>query len=642
MGLFKKVTSDTQSKEELQQEDLAQFKSIIVESENVAREINAISLANNIAHTQLDFKLLKVKTALLLDEQEGWINADEEMMAKLKDRDFILNPKLKIKQLFKLEIFKTVEKQEKLPPIILSANKSLTKVIATIKKDLDITYYSNIENDIIDDINKKKIRAGIFVGLNDENMYDEVKKLIANLKVNGSLSQDAMFIACQGIEVVAPIDDDIIYHYRKKRVKADKEGKVDYSRRGFVLAVSQGECIIEYIKPQLGTPGRSCQGKYLAIKEPVSKNAKDIVVSENIAKKEDDFKIRYISQKNGYVSEVSANSFDIQDEVDIDKIDFKSTGSIETDMASKVTINIKENDIFKDAIGPGMSVETHELNVEGNIASGAKIKAEILVVGGQTHKTSVIHADKATIAVHRGSLSGGELEVTRLEGGRIVGDTVKVKQAIGGEIIASVVLIDELASNVTITASNKIEIQKLQGGNNKFIIDPKATPQFEKEIKTINAKIKAIESSLRGVPKMLEERKNLIKKSKNPIEMVKNKIIELKKDGKTPPSAFFVKIKEFQNIINNYNNDLKEYKDKKSQQEEFKNELSQIQSKIFEAKIINHSSWSEYNEIKFRLISPVLELSYTTKAHEVIREFSLREDEQGEFKIHKSSEYSPS
>jgi hypothetical protein len=644
MGLFDKIVGDKKSSDKNieNEEEKPQFKSIIVESENIPREIKSVATTNQLKMDALDFKIIKVKTLFSDGKEEGWIEADSEKLKLFDSEDFLLNPDLKIKQSFKVEIYKKDDHEDDqlLPEITLSGNKFLTRIIANIKKNLEIKYFSKLEQNIIEEINKKKIKAGIFVGVHDANLYKEVKKIVAGIRVNNVLDSNHSFIVCQCVDPIAPINDDLIYHYKKKVVKEDEHGRVDYSKRGYILAVDENECIIEYIKAKKGKPGRNCQGKFLAVSEPKTTFEVAITISENIAKKEDDDKIKYISKRSGYVKEPSPNNFDIDDQMEIDEISFKSTGSIETSMSSNVKINIKEADIFKDAIGPGMSVETSELNVEGNVGSGAKIKVNKLDIGGQTHKTSTINAKEAHIMTHRGEIIGEVISVDRLEGGKIIGDKVSVKQVIGGEIIAKEVVIDELVSNATIIASDKIEIKELKGNNNKFLIDPAVTKEFNEEIAKINKQIKDLKIKLKPIPTQLDDKKRLIDKTKPTVQMVKEKIEELKNDGKTPPITLINKIKEFQNMVNTYNDMLKKYKDDKAQLEDLHSDLNEVQLKVFSAKIINHSPWLEFNEIKFKLISPAVEVTYNTKDHEIIREMTLKQVGDSEYKINRSSEYS--
>jgi len=639
LGLFDKLTGVS----EVEQSEKNEFKSIIIDATNVMKELKSIAVANHLKQTDLAFKLLKTTTSYG-DEKSDNHDMNEEEKNLFLDDNFLLNPNIKFKQHYRVEIYK-IDKNNTLdihmPDITLSGNKNLTKIIATIAKSHEIKYTSKLEKMMIDDIQVKKIKAGVLLDIRDQNMYKEIKRIVASIRVNGILDQTQSFVACQGVDEVASVNDDLILHYKKKTSSKSADGKVDYSKRGFVSAVEKDECIIEYIKPQVGTPGRNCRGAFIPIKEPKKTNDIPIGISANITKKENETSVKYIANSGGYVN-FDKGIYDIQEQMEINEISFRSTGSIEANMDSNIKINIKEKDILKDAIGAGMSVETSELNVQGNVGSGAKIKAKIVEIGGQTHQSSYIESDKITIAVHRGEANGREVIIDRLEGGRVVGDTVHVKQMIGGEIIAKIIKIENLMSNAKIIASELIEIQELKGANNKFIIDPSVTKEFNEQILSINKKIERLEEDLKAFPRQLSSKKDMIEKNKPMAEMVKNKILELKKSGVEPAVSLFAKIKDFQEKVIEYNALLQTYKDKKEELVELKKELVLVQTKVFSAKIINHSSWKEFNEIRFKLIFPPQDITYNPKERETAREITLKDLGDGEYRVIRSTEYSPS
>ncbi len=639
MGLFDKSSASKDTKQNNQSN--SDFVSIIIDTNNINDELKNIASAKKIDVKALSFRIIKVTTSFKTHKGDDFKDLVEDNKDIFNDNDFLLNPELKILQHYKIEIFKkSDEKQDNIiPEVILSGNKSLTKIVATIKKNLDVKYFSKLEEKIIEDINTKKVRANILVGIRDENMYKEVKKVVAGIRVRNFLEADCMFVVCQGLDKISAVDDKFIFHYKNKVETKDKQGRVDYSKRGFVLAVSKGETIMEYVKPQSGIPGKNCQGRFLSVKEPSSSNIAEINHTENIIKKEDDGKILYIANKNGYVN-LEGNTYDIQDEMEINSVGFKSTGSIETDLESNVKINIKESDIFKDAIGPGMSVETSELHVEGNVASGATIKAKEVDIKGQTHKTATIDANNIKISAHRGKANGKNIEIDRLEGGSVVGEIIRIKNVIGGEITGKEIYIEELTSNASIKAGKLIDIKKVKGNNNKLVIDPSGTKQYGEKIDIINDQIKKLIISVKPLPKILEAKKRVIDNNKNTIEMIKKKILELKNDKKVPPASLIMKIKEFQKMVNEYNIALENFKSKKQKISALKEELKSFQNQIFSAKIINRGVWKEFNEIKFKLISPPVEITYNTKENEIIREMTLKNIDDEKFEINRSSEYS--
>ena len=641
LGLFDKIKGNNTDATTQSDGGTSDFKSIVIDTINVIKEIKNVAIANHLKPAELAFKLLRV-TTYYSDEKSENNEMNAEEMKLLLDDSFLLNPNLKITQHYRVEIYKIADQEDDhtiLPDIALSGNKNLTKIIAMVTKNHDVRYTSKLEEKMIEEIQVKKIKAGILVGIRDQNMYKEVKKIVANIRVNGIIDQNQTFVVCQGADEVPSVNDDLIFHYKKKINAKSTDGKIDYSKRGYVLAVDQDECIIEYIKPQLGTPGRNCRGAYIPVKEPRKTNDTPIGISANLTKKESETSIKYIANRGGYVNFDKGN-YDIQDQMEVNEVSFKSTGSIDASLGSNIKINIKESDILKDAIGAGMSVETTEVHVQGNVGSGARIKAKIAEIGGQTHQTAYIEADKIMITVHRGEANGIDVEIDRLEGGKVIGDTVHVKQMIGGEIIAKIVKIDNLMSNAKITACEILEITELKGNNNKLIIDPSVTKEFNEMIDSINKKLVKLEEELKAYPRQLSAKKEFIDKNKPMAEMVKEKIMELKRSGVEPPVTLFAKIKDFQEKVIDYNTFLQTFKDKKEELQEYRVDLNKVQNKVYEAKIINHSAWKEFNEVRFRLIYPPKDVTYNPKEHEIAREITLKDMGNGEQRIMRSGEYS--
>lgn len=641
MGLFDKIKGTHTDGANQNDGGTSEFKSIVIDTTNVIKEVKNVAIANHLKVTDLAFTLLRT-TTYYSDEKSENNEMNEDELKLLHDDGFLLNPNLKLTQHYRIEIYKIEDQEDdhtSLPDITLSGNKSLTKIIAMVAKSNDVRFTPKLEEKMIEDIQIKKIKAGILVGIRDQNMYKEVKKIVANIRVNGIIDQNQTFVVCQGVDEVPCVNDDLIFHYKKKINAKSSDGKVDYSKRGFVLAVDKDECIIEYIKPQVGMPGRNCRGAFIPVKEPRKANDAPVLITPNLTKKESETSIKYIANRGGYVN-FDKGTYDIQDQMEINEISFKSTGSIDASLGSNIKINIKEKDILKDAIGAGMSVETTEVHVEGNIGSGAKIKAKIAEIGGQTHQSSYIEADKIIIAVHRGEANGVDVEIDRLEGGKVVGDTVHIKHMIGGEIIAKIVKIDNLMSNAKITASEILEVTELKGTNNKFIIDPSVTKEFNELIESINKKIEKLEEELKAFPRQLSSKKEFIDKNKPMAEMVKEKIMELKRTGVEPPVTLFAKIKDFQEKVIDYNTFLQTFKDKKEELQEYREELNRVQNKVFTAKIINHSAWKEFNEVRFRLISPPKDITYNPKEREIAREITLKDMGTGEHRVMRSTEYS--
>lgn len=615
------------------------FEPVIVDTREVAKELKTIASTYKIPLKNIDFQLLEISTFFRTSEAEEWEELTENKKDMFEAEDFLAYEDLQIFQQYKIEIFKVKQKEEEsLPNITLGSNKTLTSVIATVHKTYDIDTNKFLEDKLTQEINKKKVKAGILVGIREKNMKKELNAIASKMMVNGFLDKDVSFEVMEGLKPTSCVDDDLIMHYQKKIQREDEQGRINYSRRGYILPVEKDEVIIEYIKAKEGQNGRNCRGKYIKVREPIKRINQTINVTEAISVKEDDDSIKYIATKQGYVKE-EKGIFDIQDEMEIDSVDFKTTGSIEAGVDSNVTINIKESDVFKDAIGEGMKVETTTLNVEGSVAKNAQIKANEVKIGGQTHKTSFIEADKVNVTVHRGEIIAKEVEIDRLEGGKITADVVRVKNVIGGEIIAREIYIDTLMSNASLTTSELIDIKHSNGSNNKILIDPSQIKGLSEKINAVSEKIEKAKKEYIALPKQLEYKKEVIENSKGAVETIKNRIIELKAQKVAPPKNLAYKLKEYQQLVNEYNLLLKDIKDKKEEIRLLKEELDGYQAKVFGAKVINHSAWSEFNEIRFKLIYPPIEVIHNTRKNEMSREISLEKTAEDDYEIRRATEF---
>ncbi len=635
LALFGKSKEEKSSSTQNKEKD---FQNIIVDTEDINKELKSLSSIKNIPLKQLDFTIISFKSVYKAHEDDEWMEINKNNIDQFKDDDFLLNEDLQIKQQYKVEIFKKDANESPILDIVLGGNKYLTKIVATVKKNLDVKYSSKLKDCIVGQIYKRLIKQSILISIFQNDMEQEISKIISKIRINNFLEEDHVFTVCNCIDPVWPINDNLIFHYKKNLNKKDKQGRVDYSKRGYIQAVKKGDIVIEYIKAKVGKNGRNCKSEYIKVNEPEEKYSINFGVSENIQRKEDENRIIFVAKKDGYVN-LNGDKYDIDDNMELNEISFKTTGSIEAGVNTNVAINIKENDVLKDAIGAGMSVETTELKVEGNIGSGAVVKAKKADIAGQTHKTACIYADNIDINVHRGYAQGDIVNINRLEGGKINAKTVKINQAIGGEVIAEKIFIKQLVSNVNLTASKIIEISELKGNNNKLTIDPSMVTGFQEKIDNLNLELKKIEGLIKDIKKTVKQKKILIERNRESAEMVKLKIIELKKARQKPAITLVKKIKDFHQLVSLYNALLEKYKKENIERDNIKKEIDDIQSTILQAKIINHSVWTEYNEIRFVLLSPKIEISHTTKEGEISKEITLMKMGENEYSISRKSEF---
>ncbi|HDX6310530.1 TPA: DUF342 domain-containing protein [Campylobacter fetus subsp. venerealis] len=596
--------------------------SIIVDTKNPYQDMEFIASNAGVSVDNVDFNIISVDTRYKLKPEDDFISAIDSELRMFDDDEFMSNPNLSISQNYKVEFFdRRVKKQPMLPKVSLGTNKNMTKVVASIKEDSNVKYYPSFERDLINFIQKKLLKANILIGIRDYIMLREINKVTSILRIKEIIDKAFTFVVVTGVDPVVAVDDNMIFYYKSKLKNSEKnkDDKVNYSNRGFVQGVTEGEVIIEYIKPKTGIAGRNVKGDVISVNEPKILIKEKINVSQNIDVKEDDDSIKYIAKKNGYVNE-EKGTYDIKDELDINEVSFKTTGSIETSLESDVKINIKEKDILKDAVGAGMSIETTSINV----AKGAHIVAKDVIIGGQTHAKSVIKAQTAEISVHLGRLICDEAKIDRLESGYVRAKKVFINSVIGGEIIANEVHIKRLFANSSITASTLVEIDELKGTNNRICIDSGEILNYEGKLEEYSKTMSKLKTDILVIPRELESKKNIIDSNRESVNSIKRRIEELRSTGKAPPMSFLNKLKDFQALVYEYNSMLKDLNGKKAALNDLKEELKSMQSMVFKAKIINKDRWKELNEIKFRLIEPKKDITYSTRENELAKLITLK------------------
>ena len=590
-----------------------------VETANPYGEILNLVKSFGVDSKFIDFDIMEIKTECKVVGESQSRQIAEDKLNVFDNDKFYVDRVESIKQSYLVKFYDVRRaKPTPLPNVSVNANKNLTKILATVSQNADTVYFKEFDKKLINFIYKKLIKVGILVGIRNKTMLEEVAKIYSVLRVKEFIDKDYTFAVTAGVNVVPSTDDALIYHYKTKIRNVDENDKIDYANRGYLLGVVENELIIEYVRLRDGTSGRDVRGNFLPAQKAKATITKMPEHTENIYVKEDNEGVKFFAKKPGYVKE-EKGVFDIKDELDVNEITFKTTGSVDTGLDTNVTLNVKEKDLTKDAIGTGMTVEANEVNVEGNVAANAVVKANKVTIGGQTHAKALIEAKEAKIAVHIGSFEGESVEIDRLEGGKVKAKKAVIKSVIGGEIIAESVAIDTLVSNSNIIIADTLEIKKLKGVNNKILVDFSMIKNTGEQINERMAKIKAIREQIVKMPRTLESKRCVIEENRGPINVIKAKIEELKSTNNTPPATFMKKLKEYQQLVHEYNALLKEFREKKAAISELRSEITNIQEGIFNSKVINHSNWREFNEIKFRLVDPARDITYSTRENEIAR-----------------------
>ncbi|MCF6331097.1 MAG: FapA family protein [Sulfurimonas sp.] len=636
MGFFGSSSSDNKTSS-------SKIRTAVIKTQNVAKELLALSQANGVSIESLDFNVLDIQTFTATNDGKKDVEFEEisnDELYELDDVKALLNKSFELKQMYEIEVYSKEPKDDKFPNfnIAIGANASKCKVYLSIKSGSKIEYFKGFQDELAILINNKKLRAGILINIFDEILSEVVSILSSKVKVEKNLEyhQNETILIAQSIEPTPTIDDEIIIHYDKKNDIAKHE-KIDYSSRGFIQNVVKDELLIEYIKPKKGTSGRNCKGLFLEAPEPLETNVPEFNIDETILQKDTQDSIKYIANENGYVT-FEDNTYAIKTDVDVESISFKSTGSISAGLDSNVSMSVKEEDSSKDAVGAGMEVEVTEIDIDGNMGPNSKLNALRATIGGQTHKSSVIRSEKLDINIHKGTAYGKKIHITRLEHGIIDGDIIDIGQAMGGDIRGKEVYIEICGSYVKATSSKIIEIKKLQGSENVFTIDSLLKKSSQKGLEKNENKISELEIATKNIKKEINKYTIMIKDNKPAFKELKKRLLHYKKNGVQMPSSFVDKYKQFLKIEAHLKTIKNEYAVKQDKLILLTTKTASFQDNIFDARIINRDRWVGYNKLIFKLVDPPIEVVYEPPEGSQDKIFGLVEDEDGRYSIEPKKE----
>ena len=630
MGLFSSNTSKEQT--------VNKIRPTVVKTQNVAKELMETAKRNNVHANSLDFDILEVRTYTRVNTEKmesDWEEIGASELHELDDATAILNKNFQIKQVYEIEIYTKNENDIfKNFHAAVGANATKCKVYLSVKEGSEVAAVPKFEDEFLRYINKSKIRAGILVGMFDEMVFDVISRASALAKVGGVIKyeKNQTILIAEAYEPTPTINDAFIKHYEKESAPAGEHEKVDYSKRGFIHSVLEGDTLLEYIKPRKGKAGRNCRGEYMEPTEPLVKYAPDFSVDETIEVIDNVENILYRAKRSGYIS-LEAGKYQIKSDMDVGEISFKTTGSVLTGLGSDVSLSVKENDSQKDAIGAGMEVQVSEIDIKGNVGPNSKVYANRATVEGQTHKTSSITANDLTINIHKGFASGDNIQITRLEHGVAEGKKVEITQAMGGTIRAKDIEIGQCTSYVKATASRLIEIKKLQGSENIFTIDPLLQKEKNEDFDEKKHEIQELQTSVDEIKKEIDKYKKMIKDNTDSFNEIKKRLMYFKQNGIKMPTAFVAKYKQHLKAQEYLDGIINEYKVKNDKLTLLNAKTTSLQENIFDARIINRDKWMGHNELIFKLIEPPIEVSYKPFEGSVDKIFALVQLDDGMFEI---------
>lgn len=607
-------------------------KTVEVRTSNVAKNIQEIATKEGVHPLSIDFDILRVKSFVKDSEADEYSPMTKEHLVKMYSSDYLLDPNLAILQEYLVK-FKPIEPQPFKIKLQISSDKHRSVATAVVKAGSIIKPVKDLKQHLYNHFNKIKLRNNMIIFMLDEQLKMSINRL-AELANGEAIKSDFTLILAAWPQAEDSVNDEIIYHYKEKNRQDDDAKQINYADRGFISAVSKGEMLVEYIKPKTGKAGRSFNGKYIPVVEPVVNCYPDFGVdNETIDVVEEGDRKLFVAKDDGYVK-LENRALSIDKTMAVEGISLKSTGNIRAGVDKNVKIEVDGKDPSEEVIGSDMIVEASEVRANGSIAGGAKIKAEFISVTGQTHQTSELYAKKIEVNILRGFAKGEDLKIRTLENGRVRGDKVEIEQSVGGEVNGCFVTIGNMRGKTKVTATKSVVIKKVSKGENKISIDPMMNEEFAEQINKIHKEVEKHKALIENIKKSMEQNTNYLAKNQDGFRQIQHKIAEDKKEGRPPSEAFMRMAKEFiaaqkkNDVFNLQIEQLELEIDRKHK------EIEQFDRMVLEAVVVNESvNWVGFNEVRFRL--PVLDKEYVLNIVEGDRILRVRLDENssGEYEI---------
>jgi hypothetical protein len=599
------------------------FTPVVRTSKSIPKSLLEFSIDRKIDTKLLDFELLSFETLMKKQSFDEYKLIEDP---KTLSKDDLLDPSTSIIQEYSIKIMplKKPNKDQSLK-LSIAVNKLKTKAVISILKGSVISSKKGFLRELRDQIWKKKLKAGLFINIFEGSLNSTLKKLSKAAPLDKPLPKDIKFSIALGIEPTPPIDAKLVKIYEQKYKDSIS----------FIEGVDKDELILRYIKPVNGKDGRACDGRYIQVREPRNINLKP-VTNDTISHKELEESIEYFANVDGYV-EYRDGKFCISKTLKLNGADFKSTGAIETGDDKDISVLIKHSkSASEDAVGSGVNIDVKNLDVDGSIGSNVNISTQKLNVDAQTHRKSKLKvANHANIKLHRGDLVANEAKIDILESGKVTANkSIYIKKMLGGEATAPIVKIDELLSNCTVIASKLIEIKSIGGTNIKLIIDPNSIDSYHKELKELEESIKKTKNIFKTNQ---ENFNNDLKKhlgEADRIKTFKRRILQAKKDGKTPMKQDILRVK----IYKKTSDELKKMKNNLDKEEllikEMESELQKMYESDLHAKIRSKSSYDGHSKVIF--INPKNKEQITHIPEGKIGTISLTLNSEGERVIKES------
>lgn len=592
-----------------------QFSPIQKTSRHVLTDLVAAAEQQGTPLEGVDFDLLSYKTYYKGTVEEEWQPVESDNLLDYTTEAEIRSITFILQQEYNIRIRPSSLPNPHFNLICsIATNRHKTQAVAIISPSSKIPLKKGIQGWIKEAIQRKKVRAGLMIGIFESNLDQEINRFLLKLQKDGSLTEPYRLPISECFAPVWPIDDALLPHYKKIQ-----------RQNNVVDAVQPDDLVLEYVFAQKGRDGRNCQGEFISVPEPKIRYEGKIQIDEETLRAEADEKsIRFFALKSGFMKRQNG-IFGIGNDLALENATFKSTGSIEAGLDKEINLKIKHKEHSEDAVGSGVTIDVQKLDVSGTVGKSAKIQACEVNIGAQTHKQSEIFVtEHANIHLHRGNLNAKSATINILETGTVEAETVHIDKMVGGEVIAEKVYVKQLYSNAKITALELIEIDSIEGDGNDLLINPRAISSYHAKIDILEMRSRKQSVRLQEKGKEFTAKQIAFKEKFSRIEHFKQKINEAKRSGKPPSKADLIRIQQFKKESDDLQLLKEDLQILENELHQTNEELEMLYDADLYAKVIHKGVYNGHTKIVF--VNPKTDEKHSITPNGFVKTLFLRKE----------------
>lgn len=462
------------------------MQKVIIQCRDIAKERELFAKEKHLALEHCHVKLQAVSTYIKSVHMQHFSKFDESYKELyLNNHEALINDHISFKQIYKVTLF-----EESDPSIALKYKLEYqdykSKALLHVEPSSTLKYSHFEPKEFY-----KRLLSEIYTIMAEHQILIQLfsPHLLEDIKAFVKKVYNEEFNKTFTLRLATTLSPNIskpshiIYHFEHNRAKKQQYKEVE-----------PNELLVEFTKPTFGSDGLNVFGRRIDSSTidhneslPFSYDKQSILVAE----KEDS--IRFFSSKKGYVH-LFDNVLSVQNSIALKQINRYDDNLLKNE-DNEVEVLLTQENIDIDSLNEGSELISERVHIKGFVGNHAKIEAKEVIIDGATHLGSTIYSKVATIHRHKGYLRCANAKIELLEGGELHATFADITAALGGNVAAQRVQIATLKSHSRVVASSQIIIDKIEGEDNHIIIDYTQVPIITDKIKFIQEDIELLRYS---------------------------------------------------------------------------------------------------------------------------------------------------